>query len=108
MQNPSARSIRVVSGGPPYRFTTDPAASRGLWGSVRIANASSALNAGPNVDWWVDSVYVIAAHQTQYNEYAVTLRQWRAGGWALVPGAYRVRGWFNGREGASAALRLLP
>ena len=108
VENLSSRPIRVVSGGPPYVFTGDPAKSRGLWGSIRIANDASLLNAGPNVDWWGDSVYVIGAHQVQYNEYAVTLQQWRAGGWAVAPGSYRVRGWFNGHEGRSATLTLLP
>ena len=108
VHNPSDRSIRVVSGGPPYRFTTDPANSRGLWGSIRIANRFSALNAGPNVDWWGDSVYVIAPHQVQLNEYAITLAEWRKRGWIPTPGALTVRSWFNGREGGSAALILVP
>ena len=106
--NPSRRTIRVVSGGPPYRFAGDPARSRGLWGSLRIANDTSELNGGPGVDWWGDSVYVFPPRRGGYNEYSLTLAEWRARGAAPVAGRYRVRGWFNGREGASAELILVP
>lgn len=106
--NPSRHAVHVVSGGPPYVFTTNPAATKGLWGSLRIANAESPLNAGPNVDWWGQPVYAFAPRETQYNEYWVSLQDWRARGWALTPGEYRIRGWFNGREGGSATLTITP
>jgi hypothetical protein len=106
--NPRGDSVRVVSGGPPYVFTPDPSRSVGLWGSVRIGSAASPLNAGPNVDWWGDSVYVLPPRATMYDEYRVRLGDWRAGGWPLAAGDYRVRGWFNAREGASAELVLIP
>jgi hypothetical protein len=108
VHNPSRRVIRVVSGGPPYVFTSDPAQSRGLWGSFRIACDSSPLNCGPNTDWWGDSAYVFAPRTTQYDETVITLRTWKEGGWALRPGPYRVRAWFNAREGESALLVMLP
>ena len=63
-RNPSSHIINVP-GGPPYAFSTDPASSRNIWGSLRIANNTSALNAGPNVDWWGQHVCAFTPHQTQ-------------------------------------------
>jgi hypothetical protein len=106
--NPSYHVIRVVGGGPPYVSTGDPARTVGMWGSMRIGTDTNPLNAGPNADWFGDSVYVFAPRRIQYNERRITLRDWRAGGWAVLPGIYRVRGWFNAREGKSALLTLVP
>ena len=103
VRNPSARTI-TVPGGPPYVFSTDPAQSRNIWGSLRIGNRTSPMNAGPNVDWWGQHVYVFAPHQTQYSEMVVTVRQWRSERWAFEPGLYRVRGWFSAHEGTPATL----
>jgi hypothetical protein len=108
VSNTSFKEIRVRSGGPPYGFTNDPAMSQGLWGSVRIASDSDALNAGPSVDWWGDSVYVFPPLDREYNERLWTLKEWRSLGWPLVPGRYRVRSWFNAREGRSADFVLTP
>lgn len=102
-RNPSSHII-TVPGGPPYVFSTDPANSENIWGSLRIANSTSALNAGPNVDWWGQHEYVFPPRQTQHREMVVTVHQWRSGGWAFAPGVYRIRGWFNAHEGASATL----
>ena len=102
-RNPTGRTI-TVPGGPPYVFSTDPALTRNIWGSLRIANRASPLNAGPNVDWWGQHVYVFAPHETQYSEMIVTVRQWRSEGWTFEPGPYRVRGWFNAQEGTPATL----
>ena len=106
--NPAGHELRIRSGAPPYVFTADPVDSKGLEHSFRIANAASALNAGPGVDAWGDTVYVFAAFETQFMEHVVTIRSWRAGGWPLAPGTYWVRGYYNGREGASAAFRVVP
>jgi hypothetical protein len=108
--NPSDHAIRVRSGGPPYVSSPDPARVRGLWGSERIGTPENPWHAGPLVDWWGDrdSVYVIPAHSTTYNENVVTLQGWRAAGWPLVVGTYTVRGWFAGHEGASGRLELVP
>jgi hypothetical protein len=102
--NRTDHEIRVVSGGPPYVFTfgSEPRPHSGLWGSLRIARGADSLHAGPFVDWWGDSVYVFPAHHVEYNEQAMTLHEWKVGGWPLTPGAYAARGWFNGREGKSA------
>ena len=108
--NKTNHEIRVVSGGPPYVFTfgNEPLPHSGLWGSIRIARGADRLNAGPSDDWWGDSVYVFPAHHAEYNEQAITLREWKAGGWAPTTGNYIARGWFNGREGNSAPFFLVP
>lgn len=108
VNNPSFVEIRVISGGPPYGGGWDPATSRGLWGSVRIASDSSEFNGGPNVSWWGQPVYVFRPRSTQYSEMLVSLRDWKAGGWPLVPGRYLARGWMNTREGRSAEFVLTP
>lgn len=106
--NPTADTVRVTSGGPPYTFTSDPAQSRGLEGSFRIASATDPLNAGPGTDYWGDSVYVFPPHHVEYTEAVVGIRNWRAGGWSLSPGSLRVRSWFNGHEGSSAPFQVVP
>ncbi|PYO80208.1 MAG: hypothetical protein DMD63_01880 [Gemmatimonadetes bacterium] len=105
VSNTTGHEIRVVSGGPPYVFTSDPARNSGTWGSFRITKNDSLINWGPGIDWWGDSVYVFRAHYTEYNEEVVTLAKWK--GWNLAPGLYRVRSWFNTREGRSAPFYLI-
>jgi hypothetical protein len=108
VQNGTGRVIRVVSGGPPYVFTNDPADSKGLWGSFRVSCDRSPLNCGPSIDWWGDSVYVFKAWTTYRDEATFTLKSWRAGGWEVMVGSYTVRAWFNGREGTAASFSLSP
>lgn len=108
VRNPSSREIRVPSGAPPYTFTRDPAKSRGLWGSFRVACDDAPLNCGPNTDWWGDTVYVFPAGETTYNGTEFSLRSWASGGWPIEPRAYHIRVWFNGREGKSATLNIIP
>ncbi len=36
------------------------------------------------------------------------LKSWVARGWAVTPGTYTVRDWFNGREGKSSQFKILP
>jgi hypothetical protein len=106
--NPSVEEIRIRSGGPPYTSTGDPSQSKGLASSFRIGTPDNLLNAGPNTDWFGDSVYVFPPLRVQYEEKTITLAEWRRGGWPLVPGSYRVRSWFNAREGRDATLTLTP
>ena len=106
--NPSSQEIRVVSGGPPYVFTLDPARTKGLIGSLRIARDTNQLNAGPAVDWWGQPEYVFAPRSVQASERVLTLAEWKESGRSVAPGVYRVRGWFNGREGKEARLTITP
>lgn len=108
VQNAAGDSLRLMSGAPPFVFTLDPAKSRGLAESFRIASATDSLNAGPNTDYWGDSVYVFAPHEADYTETVIDWNDWRAGGWKLGPGVFRVRSYFNGREGSSASFTLVP
>jgi hypothetical protein len=107
-QNPGPDSLRLRSGGPPYVFTADPAESRGLEQSFRIASTGDSLNAGPGTDYWGDSVYVFAPREGQYSEAVIRLRDWRVRGYPLAPGTLRVRSYFNGREGSGATFTLVP
>jgi hypothetical protein len=105
--NPSERDIVVVTGGPPYRITSDPTESRGLTQSFRIASADEPLNAGPSVDAWGEPVDTIRARRGEYTEDIVKLSDWRAG-WPMTAGTYRVRSYYNGREGESAVFTVTP
>jgi hypothetical protein len=108
VQNPGGDSLRLVSGGPPYVFTNDPADSRGLEQSFRIASADDLLRAGPGTDYWGNAVYTFGPRATRYTEAVIQLKDWRAQGYPLAPGVLRVRSYFNGREGSSATFTLVP
>jgi hypothetical protein len=107
-QNPGRDTIRLP-GGPPYVFVSgDPAQSRGLEHSYRIARDTNQFNAGPGVDYWGQPEYAFAPGAIQRSDGAVSIRVWRDGGWPLTVGTYRVRSYFNGHEGASATLTVAP
>lgn len=108
VSNSSDHDVIVVTGGPPYTITGNPAESHGLSASFRIASWTEPLNGGPSVDWWGSPVDTIRSRHRVVASHDVTLRDWRAGGWAVQPGEYRVRGYYNGREGAPAALTVVP
>jgi hypothetical protein len=106
--NPSAEPLEVVTGGPPYTVTPDPANSHGLLRSFRIASELSPLNAGPGQDGWGAPTYVLPAKTVYYEETVLTLARWRDAGWPVTPGEYWVRSYFNGQEGEPAYFRLVP
>lgn len=108
VRNPADSVLRIVSGGPPYLFTSDPADGFGMREAYRIGSAASPLGAGPGADYWGDSVYVFDPRSSSVVEIVLPLRSWRAGGWPVTPGEYRVRSYFNGREGESATFTLVP
>lgn len=108
VENPAGDTLRVTSGGPPYVFTRDPAQSRGLEESFRIASATDSLHAGPSFDYWGKAVYVFPPYDAEYTEAVISIREWRAEGWPLAPASLRVRAWFNGHEGTSAPLTFVP
>jgi hypothetical protein len=107
-ENPSSSELTIISGAPPYRFTANPAGSIGLSGSIRIAGDADSLFAGPSTDWWGQPVYTFRPRSRSYEESLIPMKTWRSGGSPVKPGKYRVRGWFNGREGKSAMLILKP
>jgi hypothetical protein len=108
VSNSSEQDVVVVTGGPPYRITGDPTESQGLSQSFRIASSTDSLNAGPSVDWWGSPADTIRSRHRFVADEEVSLRQWREGGWAMQPGQYRVRGYYNGREGVAAPFTIVP
>ncbi|MFN2569050.1 MAG: hypothetical protein ABR564_05550 [Candidatus Dormibacteria bacterium] len=108
VSNSSEHDVIVVTGGPPYRIAGDPTESQGLSQSFRIASQTEALNAGPSVDWWGSPVDTIRTRHRFVADQAITLQDWQAGGWTVQPGEYRVRGYYNGREGAAAPFSVVP
>jgi hypothetical protein len=107
VDNPTDRPIIVETGGPPFVITGDPTESQGLSASLRLGSAHEPLNAGPGVDWWGGSLDTIRAHRGVFYEKVVTVREWLAG-WTVVPGSYRVRSYYNGREGESQSFSVSP
>jgi hypothetical protein len=105
--NPGSHDIIVVTGGPPYLIRRDPTDGGGLTQSLRIATATEPLNAGPAVDTWGEPVDTIRAQHGEYIEQVLTVGEWKAG-WGVGPGEFRVRSWYNGREGESASFTLTP
>ena len=106
--NPSDEDIIIVTGGPPYTITGDPEESRGLTQSFRISSLDQPLNAGPSVDAWGQPVDTIRARQGEYLKHVVKLSHWKHGWPSVAPGNYRVRSYYNGREGESAHFTLTP
>jgi hypothetical protein len=107
VENPSAQEVSVITGGPPYEFTANPVRNSGLFGSIRIANGVDSLSAGPSTDWWGQPVYTFKPRSVTYEEKIVSVKEWRSREQSpLATGEYRVRGWFNGREGESSTFIL--
>lgn len=105
--NPHFVTVRL-KGGPPYVFTSDPTKSQGLEEEFVIGNDANPSNAGPNTAYFGQHEYVFPPFYGEYTEEIITWKKWRAGGWPLVPGTYRVRSFYNGREGSSATFTLNP
>ena len=108
VSNPTSHLIRVKSGAPPFVFTADPAQSRGMEEQFRIACSRSTFACGPGSDYYGDSVYVFPPLDWYFAQDSVRLKSWTKGGYPLTPGTYTVRSWFNGHEGMSATLTLVP
>jgi hypothetical protein len=73
-----------------------------------MASATDSLNAGPYRDYWGLPVYEFGPRESRYTETLLRARDWLAGGWTLVPGTLTVRAYFNGKEGSSAPLHIVP
>ena len=106
--NPSEHDIIIETGGPPFHITGDPTQSGGLFTSIRIANDEDPLNAGPGIDSWGGSRDTFPAGRAKAGDYTLRIRDWKAGWSSVKPGLYRVRGYYNGREGTSAEFILKP
>jgi hypothetical protein len=106
--NPSGRELRIRSGGPPYVFAGDPAQTRGLAQGYRLARGDNQFTAGPTTDWGWDTVYVFRPRASEYAEATIRLRDWHRDGTPPDTGRYRVRSFFNGREGASTEFEIRP
>jgi hypothetical protein len=105
--NSTGRDIIVTTGGPPFSITSDPADSKGLTQSFRIATDDDPINAGPSVDAWGEPLDTIRAQHGEYLEHVILVSEWKAG-WTVEPGNFRVRSWYNGREGESAPFTVAP
>ena len=108
VSNSSGHDVIVVTGGPPYHITGDPSESQGLSQSLRIASSTEPLNAGPSVDWWGSPADTIRSRHRYVADQAITVQEWRGGGWTVQPGEYRIRGYYNGREGLAARFTIVP
>lgn len=104
--NPADREITVITGGPPYVNTSNPANSKGLWGSFRIMDPGGFMRGGPAADWFGQPRYVFEPKRSEYGEHVLSLKEWIANG--LKPGVYTIRSWFNAREGESARFTVNP
>jgi hypothetical protein len=106
--NPGEQAISFETGGPPFRIVSDPSQSRGLAASARIASGADPLNAGPGMDTWEGPEVTFVPHGRKTWEYEVSVRAWRAGAWAVEPGMYRVRTYYNGQEGQPRTFGVTP
>jgi hypothetical protein len=105
--NPSDQDIIVTTGGRPI------GSPRILWKlRTRCLDTDCHYDRAPR-RWALGGlvgspVDTIRAGGSIYAEHDVTLEAWRGGGWVVDPGEYRVRGYYNGREGLSASFTVLP
>jgi hypothetical protein len=106
--NFSRTPIRIPSGGPPYVAAADPTRGRGFAESYRVAHGHDSLTAGPAKNWGRDTVYVFGGRAREYVETVIPLRDWRPDGARPDTGTYRVRSYFNQREGSAATFRIVP
>lgn len=106
--NATSHGLRIPSGGPPYVFSGDVTHTRGLSYGYRLARGSNRFTAGPTTDWGWDSVYVFRPFESGYVEQSVQIKAWNRDGTPPDTGEYRVRSFFNAREGASTTFRIEP
>ena len=107
-KNPGRDTIRVVNGGLPCSVPLDPVGGQGLEHSMRIADDNHDLNAGPGADVCGTALLIFPPRHTRSIDFYVTIKGWKAGSWPLVAQPYRVRSYFAGYEGYSAAFTLVP
>lgn len=106
-KNPGQDTILVDNGGPACDIQPDPSAGRGLLHSMRIADDTHQLAAGPGGDLCGTTILKFKPKQTRSWDFYVTMRQWTAAGYPIVTQEYRVRSYFAGYEGYSALFKLI-
>jgi hypothetical protein len=107
-KNPGQDTIVVDNGGPTCDVQPDPSAGRGLLQSMRIADDTHQLTAGPGADLCGTTTLIFTPKKTRSWDFYVTMKQWKAGGYPLVTQEYRIRSYFAGYEGYSALFKLVP
>lgn len=107
-KNPGQDTITVDNGGPACDMQLDPAAGRGLLQSMRIADDTHQLDAGPGADICGTTTLIFTPKRTRSWDFYVTMKQWKASGHPIVTQEYRVRSYYAGYEGYSALFKLTP
>lgn len=107
-QNPGQDTVVVENGGPTCDQRLDPVDGRGLLHSMRIADDTRALNAGPGADICGTTLLIFPPRKMRSWDFFVSVKAWQAGGFPLVTQEYRARSYFAGYEGYSALFRLVP
>jgi hypothetical protein len=107
-KNPGQDTIRVDNGGPACDKQPDPAAGRGLLFSMRIADDTHLLDAGPGADLCGTTILIFVPKKTRSWDFYVSMADWKASGIPLVTQEYRARSYFAGYEGYSALFKLVP
>jgi hypothetical protein len=107
-KNPGQDTILVDNGGPTCDVQPDPAAGRGLLQSMRIADDTHQLAAGPGGDICGTTTLKFTPKKTRSWDFYVGIKQWKSGGYQVVTKEYRVRSYFAGYEGYSALFKLVP
>jgi hypothetical protein len=107
-KNPSLDTIFVENGGPTCDKQPDPIDGRGLLFSMRIADDTHLLDAGPGKDLCGTTILKFVPRKTRTWDFYVTMPEWKAAGYPIVTGEYRARSFFAGYEGYSALFKLVP
>ena len=107
-KNPGQDTIFVDNGGPTCDVQPDPIAGRGLLQSMRIADDTHPLTAGPGGDQCGTTILLFSPKRSRSWDFYVTIKQWKAAGFPAVAQEYRVRSYFAGYEGYSALFKLTP
>jgi hypothetical protein len=107
-KNPGSDTVRVVNGGPACDKTPDPIDGTGLLWSMRIADESHVVDAGPGGDVCGMIPLTFLPKKPRSFDFFVSAKSWQASGFPIVAKEYRARSFFAGYEGYSALFRVVP
>ena len=79
-KNPGQDTIDVDNGGPTCDVQPDPATGRGLLQSMRIADDTHQMDAGPGADICGTTTLRFVPKKTRSWDFYVSMKQWRASG----------------------------